>query len=68
MAIIPFHRRRPVSCAVCGTWPEANREAMRLLIDVMPQHAWICDDCLMVFWERQFAGEVTPRGAKQPRH
>jgi hypothetical protein len=41
---------------------------MRLLIDVMPQHAWICDDCLMVFWERQFAGEVTPRGAKQPRH
>jgi len=41
---------------------------MRLLIDVMPQHARICDDCLMVFWERLFAGEVTPSGAKRPRH
>jgi len=68
VAIIPFRSRKPGACAVCSKWPEANRDAMRLLIDVMPQHAGICDDCLMAFWERLFAGEMTPSGAKRPRH
>jgi hypothetical protein len=64
VAIIPFRGRKPGACAVCGDWPEA----MRLLIDVMPRHARICDDCLMVFWERLLAGEQTSNGAKPPRY
>ena len=68
MAIIPFGRRKPRASAVCGDWPEASHEATRLLIDVMPRHARICDECLMVFWERLFAGELTFNGAKRPRY
>jgi hypothetical protein len=68
VAIIPFGRRKPGACAVCGDWPEASREATRLLIDVMPPHARICDECLMVCWERLFAGELTSNGAKRPRY
>ena len=62
MQIIPFPRRRQEACPVCGAWPEANREAMRSLIndEIFPK-GLVCDDCLLAFWERLFAGEATPR-------
>jgi hypothetical protein len=60
--IIPFRRRRPEACPVCGAWPEDNREAMRSLIneEIFPK-GLVCDDCLLACWERLFAGEAIPR-------
>jgi hypothetical protein len=69
MAIIPFPSRRPGACAVCGAWPEANRQAMRSLIDdeIFLKGA-VCDDCLLAFWERLFASEPKPPRANRPKH
>jgi hypothetical protein len=56
--IIPFRRRRPVAdCCICGPCPEAGKETMRLVIDKIPQNEPVCDDCLLAFWERLFAGQ-----------
>jgi hypothetical protein len=41
---------------------------MRPLIDEIPQNEPVCDDCLLAFWERLFAGESTPRLAERPQH
>jgi hypothetical protein len=61
MPIIPFRTRRPkADCSICGPRPDADQEAMRLLIDEIPQKEPACDDCLLAFWERLFAGEPTP--------
>jgi hypothetical protein len=51
-----------------ATGPRPATRLRGLLIDVMPRHARICDECLMVFWERLFAGELTFNGAKRPRY
>jgi hypothetical protein len=68
MRIIPFRRQRlEAECSICGPCPEADREAMRLLIDEIPQNKPVCDDCLLALWERLFAGELAPRWAKRPR-
>jgi hypothetical protein len=39
-------------CAVCGHWPAADREAMRLLIDGMPLQDDVCDACQWEFWRK----------------
>ena len=68
MPIFPFRKRRPeADCSICGR-PEADREAMRPLIDEIPQNEPVCDDCLLAFWERLFADESTPRLAERPQH
>jgi len=38
-------------CAVCGHWPEADREAMRLLIERIPLEG-VCPACEMEFWRQ----------------
>ena len=66
MQIIPFPRRRQEACAVCGAWPEANREALRSLInDEMFPKGLV--DCLLAFWERLFAGEAMPMEAEHAK-
>jgi hypothetical protein len=61
-ATIPVRNRRPETyCTICGPCPEADREAMRLLIDEIPQNEPVCDDCLLAFWEQLFAGEPAKR-------
>ena len=69
MQIIPFPKRRSEACAVCGAWPEANREATRSLIndEIFPK-GLVCDDCLLAFWERLFASEPKPPWANRPKH
>jgi hypothetical protein len=37
-------------CAVCGDWPAADREGMRMLLDRIPLHDGVCDLCQMEFW------------------
>jgi len=53
----------------CGAWPEANREALRSLIndEIFPK-GLVCDDCLLAFWERLFASEPKPPWANRPKH
>ena len=69
MPIISFPSRRSGACAVCGAWPEANRQAMRSLIDdeILLKEP-VCDDCLLAFWERLFASEPKHKWAKRPEH
>lgn len=38
------------SCAICGQWPPALREAMRSAIDELPLRKAVCDKCVRAFW------------------
>ena len=42
--------RREDDCAVCGRWPAADREGMRVLIDNIPLRERFCEACLAAFW------------------
>jgi hypothetical protein len=37
-------------CAVCGHWPAADREAMRLMIDRISLQDDVCDECSVAFF------------------
>lgn len=42
----------PDDCIVCGKWPEADRWALREMLDTLPLDLEsICDECLMAFWQ-----------------
>ena len=60
--IIKFPGQQQANCAVCGAWPEADREAMRLRIDTIPPKGWVCEKCAMSFWINCF-----PPKPKRPR-
>ena len=38
------------SCAICGQWPRALREAMRRAIHELPLSKQVCDKCLREVW------------------
>jgi hypothetical protein len=40
----------PDDCIICGKWPEADRWALREMIDKLPLgEEQICDECLLAF-------------------
>ena len=53
---------------ICGKWPEADRWALRLLIDSLPlDEVPICDECFMAFFNRLVIEdwEPTEQGPRQ---
>jgi hypothetical protein len=63
--IIAFPRQeRQANCAVCGAWPEADRETMRLLIDAIPPKGWVCEKCAVSFWINCWPPKPKRRRAK----
>jgi hypothetical protein len=41
-------------CAVCGHWPEADRWALREMLDSIPLSDDVCDDCNVAFFRNLF--------------
>ena len=41
------------ACVLCSHWPEADRWALREMIDSMPlrDDEPVCDECQMAFWK-----------------
>ena len=41
----PFLAKTEDACSVCGPWPKADREGMRLLISSHPLREPVCEKC-----------------------
>jgi hypothetical protein len=39
----------PIACAICGSWPPADRAWVREWVTVIPSRAEVCEDCMRAF-------------------
>ena len=39
-----------IPCVVCSHWPEADRLALREMLNTMPLHDEVCVECQEAFW------------------
>jgi hypothetical protein len=58
-------------CAICAKWPPALRATMRQAIERVTMKGWVCDDCVIAFWENIWADAMSRRkkaknGRRQP--
>jgi hypothetical protein len=48
-------------CAICAEWPPVLRAAMRQTIDRVTMKGWVCDDCVLAFWDNCWRGSEERR-------
>ena len=56
-------------CVVCGHWPQADRSSMRILIDRVPLHEEVFDECQVALWRNiGFLDELLFMAGQRTRH
>ena len=54
-------------CAICAKWPAALRPAMSQAIDSVSMKGWVCDDCVIAFWDNVWADAMVREAEKSRR-
>jgi hypothetical protein len=54
-------------CAICAKWPPALWPAMRQAIDRVTMKGWVCDDCVVAFWDNVWVDVMARRKEEKDR-